>query len=281
MSSILKWFHGSPSHYDVSMRKHSGHSGLRRVKSGPDIDMRNIDLIFISKERVRSWAMDFNKLLEDPSGLQMFLEFLKKEVSQENIYFWCSCQKYKGVEDGEERRNLALAIVKRHLDDDAMEPVNIDARSIHKIQDVLAGDNHPDKELFTDTQKRIYNLMKTDTFPRFLKSDVYTRLSNKHNHDLTDSSEEPTSAEKSSWNRPLDPSSRNEKIKKKVVVSPTMGLVEEMVESSMGILACKQQLKGGNKEGDVGNYLDLPQQFLSWLNDPNRERLDNRMSSPL
>ena len=38
--------------------------------------------------RVGGWAADFDKLLADPAGLGTFAEFLKKEFSHENIYFW-------------------------------------------------------------------------------------------------------------------------------------------------------------------------------------------------
>jgi len=242
MTSILKKFLGTSAQYDVQMRS-PGHADLRRVKSGHDV-ARNMDLIFISKDRVTSWGKDFNKLLNDPSGMQMFLEFLKKEVSEENIFFWCSCQKYQGVEDGKERINIANAIVKRHLDDDAIEPVNLNSISIKKIRDALANatsENPPDKELFVDTQKRIYNLMKTDTFPRFVKSDIYKRLVSKHNHEI-----EPPA--------PAPP--------------PSPDPVEENIGNYLG-------------EENIGNYLGLPQQFLNWLHDPTRKRLDTRMSSPI
>jgi hypothetical protein len=43
--------------------------------------------------RVGGWAADFEKLLADPAGLQTFAEFLKKEFSHENIYFWCAAQR--------------------------------------------------------------------------------------------------------------------------------------------------------------------------------------------
>merc|ERR1719412_910477 len=43
--------------------------------------------------RVGSWATDFEKLLTDPIGLRTFAEFLKKEFSHENIYFWTACER--------------------------------------------------------------------------------------------------------------------------------------------------------------------------------------------
>ena len=57
--------------------------------------------------QVGGWAADFDKLLGDTAGLQTFAEFLKKEFSHENIYFWCAAQRYRGVESGGERLRLA------------------------------------------------------------------------------------------------------------------------------------------------------------------------------
>ena len=66
-----------------------------------------------SKEvsRVGSWAADFDKLLADPAGLQTFAEFLKKEFSHENIYFWCACEKFKSLESGVDRLKFARELM--------------------------------------------------------------------------------------------------------------------------------------------------------------------------
>ncbi len=49
-----------------------------------------------------SWAIDFEKLLNDQMGLNVFTEFLKKEFSQENIQFWIECEKLKTLTDPDE-----------------------------------------------------------------------------------------------------------------------------------------------------------------------------------
>ncbi len=53
--------------------------------------------------RVGGWAADFDKLLADTAGLHTFAEFLKKEFSHENIYFWCVCQRYTKIKEDSER----------------------------------------------------------------------------------------------------------------------------------------------------------------------------------
>ncbi|KAL0099996.1 hypothetical protein PUN28_019465 [Cardiocondyla obscurior] len=120
---------------------------------------------------VHSWANGFEKLLEDPKGLQTFAEFLKKEFSHENIYFWAACERYKDTKDVTVRRRLACQIYQRHLSSTAAEPVNVDSHASGQItQDLL--DEAP-ANLFLQAQKQVFNLMKFDSYPRFLRSELY------------------------------------------------------------------------------------------------------------
>lgn len=122
--------------------------------------------------RVGAWATDFAKLLADPVGLQTFTEFLKKEFSAENILFWVSCEKYRRLTDNAARHAAAITILDRHLSVGAPDPVNVDSHARQAAQDGMAHtDDNPD--LFAVAQKQIYNLMKFDSYSRFLKSDLY------------------------------------------------------------------------------------------------------------
>jgi len=126
--------------------------------------------------RVGGWAADFEKLLSDSAGLQTFAEFLKKEFSHENIYFWCACEKYKSIEAGIDRLRFARDVMERHLAHGASDPVNVDSMARSSTQDRLSQatqENPPDVNLFLTAQTQIYNLMKFDSFSRFLKSDLY------------------------------------------------------------------------------------------------------------
>eukprot|EP00090_Calanus_glacialis_P025950 TRINITY_DN4067_c0_g1_i4.p1 TRINITY_DN4067_c0_g1~~TRINITY_DN4067_c0_g1_i4.p1 ORF type:complete len:1667 (-),score=523.48 TRINITY_DN4067_c0_g1_i4:172-5172(-) len=126
--------------------------------------------------RVGGWAADFEKLLNDAAGLQTFAEFLKKEFSHENIYFWCACEKYKSIEAGIDRLRFARDVMERHLAQGASDPVNVDSMARSSTQERLSfatAENPPDLDLFITAQTQIYNLMKFDSFSRFLKSDLY------------------------------------------------------------------------------------------------------------
>ncbi|XP_043788844.1 regulator of G-protein signaling loco isoform X2 [Apis laboriosa] len=122
-------------------------------------------------KNIHAWASGFEKLLEDPKGLQTFAEFLKKEFSHENIYFWAACERYKDTKDVSTRRKLANQIYQRHLSTTAAEPVNVDSHATGQITQELLSESPAD--LFLQAQKQVFNLMKFDSYPRFLRSDLY------------------------------------------------------------------------------------------------------------
>ncbi|XP_065337501.1 regulator of G-protein signaling loco isoform X3 [Cloeon dipterum] len=122
----------------------------------------------------------FEKLLDDPNGMHAFSEFLKKEFSHENIYFWVACEKYRRLKDHAARKALAKNIFQKHLCSGAPEPVNVDSQARQATKDGL---EEAKENLFVATQKQIFNLMKFDSYPRFLKSDSYKDSSEHFNLD--------------------------------------------------------------------------------------------------
>lgn len=94
---------------------------------------------------VQVWGNSFEKLLEDAAGLHTFAEFLKKEFSAENIYFWTACERYKKVTDHGERAKEANEIFSKHLATGASEPVNVDSKARTFAQDGL---NYAKPDLF-------------------------------------------------------------------------------------------------------------------------------------
>lgn len=61
-------------------------------------------------------------------------------------------------------------IFSKHLGVGACEPVNVDSQARNTAQDNLPLAN---KDLFKQTQKQIFNLMKFDSYQRFIRSDLY------------------------------------------------------------------------------------------------------------
>ncbi|XP_077598256.1 regulator of G-protein signaling 12-like isoform X2 [Stigmatopora nigra] len=117
------------------------------------------------------WAACFEGLLQDPVGVRYFSEFLKKEFSQENILFWQACEYFGRVpaSDKKQLSRRAGEIYDSFLSSRATMPVNIDSQA-QLADDVLTS---PRPEMFRTQQLQIFNLMKFDSYSRFLKSSLY------------------------------------------------------------------------------------------------------------
>ncbi|XP_066472531.1 regulator of G-protein signaling 14 isoform X2 [Tiliqua scincoides] len=74
-------------------------------------------------QTVARWAESFETLLQDRLGVAYFTEFLKKEFSAENVYFWQACERFQKIP--------------------------------------------------ASSTQQIFNLMKFDSYARFVKSPLY------------------------------------------------------------------------------------------------------------
>ncbi|KAM8842637.1 regulator of G-protein signaling 12b isoform 1-T4 [Synchiropus picturatus] len=124
-----------------------------------------------TERRVASWAVCFERLLQDPVGVRYFSEFLKKEFSEENILFWQACEFFSHVPENDTKQlsQRAREIYNSFLSSKATTPVNIDSQA-QLADDIL---NAPQPDMFKEQQLQIFNLMKFDSYTRFLKSLLY------------------------------------------------------------------------------------------------------------
>ncbi|XP_047435107.1 regulator of G-protein signaling 12b isoform X3 [Mugil cephalus] len=124
-----------------------------------------------TERRVASWAVCFERLLQDPVGVRYFSEFLKKEFSEENILFWQACEFFRHVPENDNKQlsQRAREIYNSFLSSKATTPVNIDSQA-QLADDIL---NAPKPDMFKEQQLQIFNLMKFDSYTRFLKSLLY------------------------------------------------------------------------------------------------------------
>ncbi|KAM4819875.1 LOW QUALITY PROTEIN: regulator of G-protein signaling 11 [Thomomys bottae] len=122
--------------------------------------------------RVERWGFSFWELLGDPVGRVHFMDFLQKEFSAENLSFWEACEELRF---GGQAQVPALveAVYQQFLAPGAARWVNIDSRTMERTLEGLA---QPHRYVLDDAQMHIYVLMKKDSYPRFLKSDVYKSL---------------------------------------------------------------------------------------------------------
>ncbi|XP_017923159.2 regulator of G-protein signaling 11 [Manacus vitellinus] len=125
-----------------------------------------------TKLRVERWGFNFSELIMDPLGRAQLLEFLKKEFSAENLSFWEACEELRY---GEQSRiaEIVDSIYQQFLAPGATRWVNIDSKTMERT---LEGIKTPHRYVMDDAQMHIYMLMKKDSYPRFLKSDLYKNL---------------------------------------------------------------------------------------------------------
>ncbi|XP_053548636.1 regulator of G-protein signaling 10 [Bombina bombina] len=118
------------------------------------------------------WAASLENLLEDPQGIAEFTEFLKKEFSEENVLFWLACEDFKRTQDKEQMQKKAQAIFATFLSSKSSSQVNVEGQS--RINEMMLEEPHP--LMFQRLQEQIFNLMKYDSYSRFLKSEVFLKL---------------------------------------------------------------------------------------------------------
>ncbi|KAK2707611.1 regulator of G-protein signaling 7-like isoform X2 [Artemia franciscana] len=126
----------------------------------------------LTNKRVRRWAFSLHELLNDPLGREHFVKYLEKEFSSENLRFW------EAVQDLKQLHQRAVATRSREiwsefLGTEATCPVNIDSKSLEATR--LAMDN-PDRWTFDRAAGHVYHLMRSDSYSRFLRSEMYKEL---------------------------------------------------------------------------------------------------------
>uniref|UniRef100_A0A8C7R1I9 Regulator of G protein signaling 14a n=1 Tax=Oncorhynchus mykiss TaxID=8022 RepID=A0A8C7R1I9_ONCMY len=122
---------------------------------------------------VVSWAVCFEKLLEDPMGIRYFTAFLRSEVSAENILFYQACEKFRKIPPSrmKEFAEEARSIFQTYLSDHAPYSVNIDDTARVEEEDL----QKPEVEMFDKAQTQIFKLMKMDSYRRFVRSPLYQK----------------------------------------------------------------------------------------------------------
>ncbi|XP_068605066.1 regulator of G-protein signaling 11 [Brachionichthys hirsutus] len=122
--------------------------------------------------RVERWSFGFAELLGDVMGRREFMAYLEKEFSAENLCFWQACEDVRHGESSKIREKVE-EIYKNFLSPGAARWVNIDSKTMDKT---LEGIRRPHRFVMDDAQLHIYFLMKKDSYPRYLKSELYKNM---------------------------------------------------------------------------------------------------------
>ncbi|TRY56173.1 hypothetical protein DNTS_002528 [Danionella cerebrum] len=155
-------------------RAHESQTGTPRLHAE---DLADGDGHKEAVEDVDSWGESIEKLLSCKAGQTAFQDFLKSEYSEENILFWLACEDYKKISSEPEMISMANQIYTEFVQTEAPRQVNIDSGTRTNITNSIS---EPTQSSFDTAQKMIFSLMARDCYPRFLKSDIYQSILQKH-----------------------------------------------------------------------------------------------------
>ncbi|XP_012427980.1 regulator of G-protein signaling 7 isoform X2 [Molothrus aeneus] len=124
------------------------------------------------QQRVKRWGFGMDEALKDPVGREQFLKFLESEFSSENLRFWLAVEDLKKRPIREVPARVQ-EIWQEFLAPGAPSAINLDSKSYDKTTQNV---KEPGRYTFEDAQEHIYKLMKSDSYPRFIRSSAYQEL---------------------------------------------------------------------------------------------------------
>ncbi|XP_041810791.1 regulator of G-protein signaling 1 [Chelmon rostratus] len=127
----------------------------------------------ISREELEKWAASLNALLASQTGVSVFGEFLRSEFSEENLQFYMACEQYRHSSNNFSLQRRARNICATYIQPGAPREVNLDCKTRDLTIQLLQAPSHTS---LSHAQKRIYSLLDTDCYPRFLQSNIYLSL---------------------------------------------------------------------------------------------------------
>uniref|UniRef100_UPI00398F7050 regulator of G-protein signaling 7 isoform X1 n=3 Tax=Pristiophorus japonicus TaxID=55135 RepID=UPI00398F7050 len=123
-------------------------------------------------QRVKRWGFCIDEVLKDPVGREQFLKFVESEFSSENLRFWLAVLDLK-KRPIREVPSRVQEIWQEFLAPGAPSAINVDSKSYDKTTQNV---KDPGRYAFEDAQEHIYKLMKSDSYPRFIRSSAYQEL---------------------------------------------------------------------------------------------------------
>ncbi|XP_060630513.1 regulator of G-protein signaling 18 [Anolis sagrei] len=160
-----------------TQEKRNRQSLLQKSELHPDLNLDKFEKLkkgsSESPDMIKKWGESFDNLISQKAGVDTFTRFLRSEFSEENIEFWMACEDYKKCKDASQLSGKAQTIYETFIEKEAPKEVNLDFNT-----KVCTSENmsHPTLNTFDAAQNKIYALMEQDSYPRFLKSDLYLDL---------------------------------------------------------------------------------------------------------
>lgn len=151
-------------------------------------DVSSTSTLYPTREEVLSWQHSFDNLLRDKcknqclnirstnlDGRHLFRQFVTAEVSSENLDFYENVEEFKKLKPGKKATiQKANEIYNTYLKEGAKRELNLDAETRTATGAAFKAGCLPDT--FNLSQCRIEQLMATDSYRRFINSELYLDL---------------------------------------------------------------------------------------------------------
>ncbi|CAK9293380.1 unnamed protein product [Gordionus sp. m RMFG-2023] len=131
---------------------------------GPSVNIR--DLPF---RRIKKWTFSLKELVKDNAGREQFMKFLEKEYSGENLKFYEDWKKLKTA-PAKQVAEIVQTIYDNYFSTSATFSLNIDCKSENLTRENM---KNPSRNTFDEAAEHIYQLMKSDSYNRFIRSDLF------------------------------------------------------------------------------------------------------------
>lgn len=124
----------------------------------------------------RDIEISLSNYLENKDNFDLFILFLGREFSSENLLFWRAVNIFN-KEPNHKKKKLFKIIMKKYILDNSYLQINISSIARKKLEnafDITELDSEENEiinfnSIFNESQREIYSLMSLDSFPRFLK----------------------------------------------------------------------------------------------------------------
>ncbi|XP_041912030.1 regulator of G-protein signaling 2-like [Alosa sapidissima] len=109
------------------------------------------------------WTKSFECFLTDQNGQMAFKAFLKSEY----------CEEFKRIKTKQILASTAIDMYEQFIKTDSPKQINLDFHTRDCITQSL---QHPTTSCFVVAQRKVYHLMESGNYPRFIQSDFYKDL---------------------------------------------------------------------------------------------------------
>ncbi|KAJ3450273.1 leucine-rich repeat isoform f [Anaeramoeba flamelloides] len=127
---------------------------------------------------VTTIKIHFEQILFDQTCLDWFNKFLQKEYAEENLMFYYAVKAFKKIDENSQTllETSAQKIFSDYVSTTSDYQINIEHSIRKNITNKIKNQEYFQSDLFDDALIVIIEMLKTDSYPKFLKSDFYPKM---------------------------------------------------------------------------------------------------------